>query len=215
MPDGGRVCVHKNGPLTASDSLYGFTLLEMVLSLAFAGLIMVAIMASLVQFNEHKLLAQVVVKAQSQSQLAVAQLLTDWRNLCGAGVTHGNGQKITLMRSYQGRCVPYEYAHNARAHGLTRRRHGGRSSGFLANIEAIDLSFGIDSDQDCQIDQWRPSYQINGLVKLHQVRVSLQLRLGASRQLRALGNSQWEWHEEDEVVLHRVMFIWRLDHVCA
>ena len=91
MPDGGRVCVHKNGPLTASDSLYGFTLLEMVLSLAFAGLIMVAIMASLVQFNEHKLLAQVVVKAQSQSQLAVAQLLTDWRNLCGAGVTHGNG----------------------------------------------------------------------------------------------------------------------------
>ena len=215
MPDGGRVCVHKNGPLTASDSLYGFTLLEMVLSLAFAGLIMVAIMASLVQFNEHKLLAQVVVKAQSQSQLAVAQLLTDWRNLCGAGVTHGNGQKITLMRSYQGRCVPYEYAHNARAHGLTRRRHGGRSSGFLANIEAMDLSFGIDSDQDCQIDQWRPSYQINGLVKLHQVRVSLQLRLGASRQLRALGNSQWEWHGEDEVVLHRVMFIWRLDHVCA
>ena len=215
MPDGGRVCVHKNGPLTASDSLYGFTLLEMVLSLAFAGLIMVAIMASLVQFNEHKLLAQVVVKAQSQSQLAVAQLLTDWCHLCGAGVTHGNGQKITLMRSYQGRCVPYEYAHNARAHGLTRRRLGGRSSGFLANIEAIDLSFGIDSDQDCQIDQWRPSYQINGLVKLHQVRVSLQLRLGASRQLRALGNSQWEWHGEDEVVLHRVMFIWRLDHVCA
>lgn len=34
------------------------------------------------------------------------------------------------MRSYQGRCVPYEYAHNARAHGLTRRRLGGRSSGF-------------------------------------------------------------------------------------
>jgi hypothetical protein len=63
MPDGGRVCVHKNGPLTAFDSLYGFTFLEMVLSLAFAGLIM----ASLVQFNEHKLLAQVVVKAQSQS----------------------------------------------------------------------------------------------------------------------------------------------------
>ena len=54
MPDGGRVCVHKNGPLTASDSLYGFTLLEMVLSLAFAGLIMVAIMASLVQFNEQE-----------------------------------------------------------------------------------------------------------------------------------------------------------------
>jgi hypothetical protein len=215
MPDGGRVCVHKNGPLMASDSLYGFTLLEMVLSLAFAGLIMVAIMASLVQFNEHKLLAQVVVKAQSQSQLAVAQLLNDWRHLCGAGVTHGNDQKITLMRSYQGRCVHYEYAHNARAHGLTRRRHGGRSSGFLANIEAMDLSFGIDSDQDCQIDHWRPSYQINGLVKLHQVRVSLQLRLGASRQLRALGKSQWEWHGEDEVVLHRVMFIWRLDHVCA
>ena len=56
-------------------------------------------MASLVQFNEHKLLAQVVVKAQSQSQLAVAQLLTDWRHLCGAGVTHGNGQKITLKNA--------------------------------------------------------------------------------------------------------------------
>ena len=71
------VCVHKNGSLTASDSLYDFIFLETVLSLAFAGLILVAIMASLVQFNEHKLLAQVVVKAQSQSQLAVAQVLTD------------------------------------------------------------------------------------------------------------------------------------------
>ena len=58
----------------------------------------------------------------------------------------------------------------------------------------MDLSFGIDSGQDCQIDQRRSSYPINGLVKLHQVRVSLQLRLDASRQLKALGNSQWEWY---------------------
>ena len=37
MPDRGRVGVHKNGPLTTSDSLYGFTLLEIVLSLSDSG----------------------------------------------------------------------------------------------------------------------------------------------------------------------------------
>ena len=168
----------------------------------------------MVRQNQEKTDKQQVINLIENYELGI--LLFRYIDLQSfSGVTHGNDQKITLMRSYQGRCVHYEYAHNARAHSLTRRRHGGRSSGFLANIEAMDLSFGIDSDQDCQIDQWRPSYQINGLVKLHQVRVSLQLRLGASRQLRALGKSQWEWHGEDEVVLHRVMFIWRLDHVCA
>ena len=176
---------------------------------------MVAILASLVQFNQHKLLAQVLVQMQSQSQLAIAQVLTDWRSLCGAGVTQGAAQKITLMRLYQGRCAQYEYAYNANGHSLTRARSGGRRSGFLAQVEAMDLSFGIDSDRDCYIDQWRPNYQISGSGRLHQVRASLQLRLGASRQLKAAGNSQWLWHGEDEVVLHTVKFIWRLSDACT
>ena len=51
----------KNHSLTTALKQQGFTLLEMVLSTGLAALMMVAITASLLQFNKHKLLAQAVV----------------------------------------------------------------------------------------------------------------------------------------------------------
>ena len=81
--------------LTAERKQQGFTLLEIVLSTGLAALMMIAITASLLQFNQHKLLAQVVVQSQSLGQLAVAQVLTDWRGSCGAGVTSGTAQTIS------------------------------------------------------------------------------------------------------------------------
>jgi type II secretory pathway component PulJ len=77
----------KNHSLTTAYKQQGFTLFEMVLSTGLAALMMVAIIASLLQFNKHKLLAQTVIQMQSQSQLAVFQVLRDWRSLCGIGVT--------------------------------------------------------------------------------------------------------------------------------
>ena len=79
----------KNYALTFSVKQHGFTLLEVVLSAGLAAFIMMPITASLLHFNQHKLLVQVIVQSQSQAQLAVAQLLADWRNLCSAGVTSG------------------------------------------------------------------------------------------------------------------------------
>jgi len=192
----------------------GFTLLEMLLSTGLAALMMVAITASLLQFNQHKLLAQVVVQAQSQGQLAVAQVLRDWHILCGSGVISGTVHTIGLMRPYRGHCVRYDYAYSAGGYSLTRRRAGGRNSGFLAQVESIDFFFGVDSDKDCIIDQWHRSYQISELAELHQVRINLQLRIPASKQLRAGKTSQWLWHKNDDVVLHPVNFIWRIVDVC-
>tara|TARA_B110000503_G_scaffold53906_1_gene86598 strand:+ start:11638 stop:12267 length:630 start_codon:yes stop_codon:yes gene_type:complete len=205
----------KNHSLTTALKQQGFTLLEMVLSTGLAALMMVAITASLLQFNKHKLLAQTVVQMQSQSQLAVAQVLRDWRSLCGVGVTSGTTQAMSLMRQYQGRCVQYHYAYNAAGHSLTRRKSGGRNSGFLAQVESMDLYYGVDSNKDCYIDQWRRSYQMSDLVVLHQVRVSLRLRVPTSKQLRTGIASLWVWHEDDDVVLDPVNFIWRLINVCA
>jgi len=207
-------------PLTGGTKQHGFTLLEMVLSTGLAALMLVAISTSLLQFNKHKLLSQVVVQSQSQAQLAVAQVLTDWHGLCeglggGGGVISGTAQTIDLTRQYQGRCVQYSYAYNASGHSLTRRRSGGRNAGFLAQVESMDLYFGVDSDNDCRIDQWRRSYLASELVELHQVRVRLQLRTPASRQLKAGKSSLWLWHQEDDVVLHPVNFIWRLTNVCT
>ena len=201
--------------LTAERKQQGFTLLEIVLSTGLAALMMIAITASLLQFNQHKLLAQVVVQSQSLGQLAVAQVLTDWRGSCGAGVTSGTAQTIKLMRLYQGRCVQYDYAYNSGGYSLTRRRSGGHNSGFLAQVESMDFYFGVDSDRDCRIDQWRRSYQASALTALHQVKVSLQLRIPSSRQLRAGKSNLWLWHQDDDVVLHPVNFIWRLANVCT
>ena len=192
----------------------GFSLLEMVLSAGLASLMMVAISASLVQFNRHKLLAQVVVRAQSQGQLAVAQVLADWQDLCGLGVLSGTAHTIALMRPYQRRCTQYDYGYEGRGHSLTRRRLGGRNSGFLAQVESMELYYGVDSNKDCHIDQWRHRYQIDELAELHQVRVFLQLRLPTSKQLRVAPVGQWSWHPEEAIVLHPVNFIWRLTNVC-
>jgi len=79
----------------------------------------------------------------------------------------------------------------------------------------MDFYFGVDSDRDCRIDQWRRSYQASALTALHQVKVSLQLRIPSSRQLRAGKSNLWLWHQDDDVVLHPVNFIWRLANVCT
>jgi hypothetical protein len=205
----------KDHALTSSVKQQGFTLLEMVLSTGLAALMMIAITASLLQFNQHKLLAHVVVQSQSLGQLAVAQVLTDWSNVCGAGVTSGTAQSIALMRQYQGHCVRYHYAYTTVGHSLIRRKSGGRNSGFLTQVESLQFYYGVDSDKDCRIDQWRRSYQSSASLDLYQVRVSLQLRTPASRQLRAGQGSLWVWHQDDDVVLHPVDFIWRLVNVCT
>jgi len=207
--------IPRNRALRAVGKQSGFTLLEMLLSTGLAALIMLAITASLLQFNQHKLLAQVVVQAQSQDQLAVAQVRSDWRNLCGPGVISGTAHNLSIMRLVHGRCVNYDYAYGAGGQSLTRRRAGGRSSSFLAQVESFHLSFGVDTNQDCVIDQWHSSYQISELIKLHQVRVNLELRIPASKQLRAGKTSQWLWHQNDDVVLHVVNFIWRAVNVCS
>lgn len=214
MPAGGGMHVPRNRPLTVVGKQQGFTLLEMLLSTGLAALMMIAITTSLLQFNKHKVLAQAMVQTQSQDQLAVAQVLRDWHILCGSGVVSGTAHTIGLMRQYQGRCVRYDYAYSAGTYSLTRRRAGGRNSGFLAQVESIDLFFGVDSDKDCIIDQWHRSYHASELAELHQVRVNLRLRIPAGKQLRAGKTSQWLWHQNDDVVLHPVSFIWRIVDVC-
>ena len=207
--------IPRNRALRTVGKQSGFTLLEILLSTGLAALIMLAITASLLRFNQHKLLAQVVVQAQSQDQLAVAQVRSDWRDLCGSGVILGTAHSLSIMRLYQGRCVNYDYAYSADRQSLTRRRAGGRSSSFIAQVESFHLSFGVDTNQDCVIDQWHSSYQISELFKLHQVRINLELRIPASKQLRAGKTSQWFWHQDDDVVLHMVNFIWRAVNVCS
>ena len=172
--------IPRNRALIAVAKQSGFTLLEMLLSTGLAALIMLAITASLLQFNQHKLLAQVVVQTQSQDQLAVAQVRSDWRDLCGSGVISGTAHTLSIMRLYHGRCVNYDYAYGAGGQSLTRRRAGGRSSSFLAQVDSFHLSFGVDTNQDCVIDQWHSSYEISEFIKLHQVRVNLVLRIPAN-----------------------------------
>ncbi|MCO4837109.1 MAG: prepilin-type N-terminal cleavage/methylation domain-containing protein [Oceanospirillaceae bacterium] len=201
--------------LTIPHHQTGFTLLELVLSVGLAGLMMAAIIASLLQFNQHKLLAQTLLQTQAQSQLAVAQVLTDWFNVCGAGVISGTRGSISLMRNYKGRCIRYDYAHNAHSHNLTRKKLGGRNSGFIAQVESMNLSFGVDSDHDCLIDQWRSSYQHSDMLDLHQVKVDLHLMTASSRQLISGHENQWLWRQSGEFVIHPVSFIWRLPDVCS
>ncbi|MDC9720414.1 MAG: type II secretion system protein [Gammaproteobacteria bacterium] len=208
------MCKAPSCSVMAHNKEAGFTLLEMTLSMGMAALMMTAITASLMQFNQHKQVAQTLVKAGSQAQLAAAQVLKNWTILCGEGVVLGSESTLGVMRLYQGNCVSYEYGHNANTHNLTRRRAGGRRASFLAQVQSYGLYYGVDSNADCGIDQWLREYRAGGVNKLHQVRVVMQLRTDASPQLRSVSTSKWVWHKEDDVVLSPVSFIWRVPHDC-
>jgi len=209
------MCIAASYTLSAHRNEAGFSLLELVLSMGLAALMMAALMASLMQFNRHKLVSQTIVNQQVQGQLASAQVLQDWADVCGAGVVQGSATSITLQRLHQARCVTYRYALNASTHSLKRKRTGGRYSSFLAGVEALDLWYGLDTNGDCGINLWTNHYPASLNHRLHQVWVRLTMRTEASRQLRGNVERGWVWHEEDSVVLSNLGFIWRLVHVCS
>ncbi|HIG37097.1 MAG TPA: type II secretion system protein [Oceanospirillaceae bacterium] len=212
---GGGMCSAATDTVSARHSEAGFSLLELVLSTGLAALMMTALMTSLMQFNRHKLVAQTIVNQQAQGQLASAQVLQDWADVCGAGVVQGSATSISLKRLHQAHCVTYDYGLNAPAHSLKRKRAGGRYSSFLAGVEALDLWYGLDTNGDCGINLWTNHYQTSLNHRLHQVWVRLTMRTEASRQLGGNLESGWLWHEQDNVLLNKVGFIWRVAHVCS
>lgn len=217
MPSGGGMLKSQHQTLVRPINQArqaGFSLVELILSTGLAAMMMAALMASLMQFNRHKLVAQVVINKQSQGQLATAQILRDWADVCALGVAAGSAELISLRRLYEGQCVAYSYGFNASSYSLKRRRASGRYSSFLAQVESVALYYGVDSDGDCRLDQWHNSYIQGQGEALHQVRVMLTMRSPASSQLRAQGDS-WLWHDTDDVVLHKVETIWQVPHDCS
>ena len=209
------MCSAAAGTLAARRSEAGFSLLELTLSTALAALMMTALMASLIQFNQHKLVAQTIVNQQAQGQLASAQVLRDWDDVCGTGVVQGFATSISLQRLHQATCVTYNYGLNAPAHSLKRKRAGGRYSSFLAGVETLELWYGVDTNGDCAINLWTNHYQTSVNHRLHQVWVRLTMRTEASRQLGGNLEGGWLWHDQDSVLLNNVGFIWRVAHVCS
>jgi hypothetical protein len=209
------MCSAATDTLSAHHSEAGFSLLELVLSTGLAALMMTALMASLMQFNRHKLVAQIMVNQQAQGQLVSAQVLQDWGDVCGSGVVQGSATSISIKRLHQATCVTYDYGLNTPAHSLKRKRAGGRYSSFLADVEALDLRYGLDTNGDCGINLWTNHYQTSVNHRLHQVWVRLTMRTEVSRQLGGNLESDWVWHEQDSVLLHKVGFIWRVAHVCS
>ena len=209
------MCIAASYTLSAHRNEAGFSLLELVLSMGLAALMMAALMASLMQFNRHKLVSQTIVNQQVQGQLASAQVLQDWADVCGAGVVQGSATSISIKRLHQATCVTYDYGLNAPAHSLKRKRAGGRYSSFLAGVETLELWYGVDTNGDCGINLWTNHYQTSLNHRLHQVWVRLTMRTEASRQLGGNLEGGWMWHDQDSVLLNNVGFIWRVAHGCS
>ena len=199
-----------------ADKEFGFSLLELMITSALAALVMATLLLSLLQFNQHKEVAQSLVQIQTNSQIATAQLLIDWQSLCGSEVISGGNNRIKLMRAHQSQCTQYTYAHNASNNNITRQKSGGIRSGFVSQVASLKLYFGVDTDQDCRIDQWQNSYSRLLTHKLHQVRVELLIMAKATHQLSLLEGSVWQLHDVsiDNHTLHPVSFIWRVSDDC-
>jgi type II secretory pathway component PulJ len=198
----------------------GYTLLELMLSLALGSALVAGLLAQMDYIQRHKLLVNSQLSLQVAADLGLTVLLQNWRQSCGAGLLAGQGQIETevwlqVERQDKQGCQSYEYRFFAAQQTVKRRRlaTGSRYSPLLSDIAAMVLRFGVDSDGDCQLDRWLTAIPTQDAWQVRQVQVTLKLQTwpGNWRQLLTLPNtaSSTEATQMDQsTVSTQVVGIW-------
>ena len=204
----------------------GYSLLELMLSLALGAILVASLLTLFESLQRHRLLIDHLLSLQVEADLGLTILLQDWRQSCGAGLLAGQGsasQKgaaaeakkmswLQLERNNGRGCEAYEYRYFAAQQTIKRRRLASRSrySPLLANVMAMQLRFGIDTDGDCQLDRWITQVPTGSTLAIQQLWVSLQMQAwtGQWRQLMALPNVATTLVEDESITQIQVAGIW-------
>ena len=154
----------------------GFSLLEVLLSLALAGLILLAA-SYLVQLvtqragwwyttSEMVMLRQSVVKSIEDLSAQV----------CVPGLVFGGVDYWRWQMQQGGRCQVYDIRHNKDKQQLQKRRLGGRYTGFVDAIWDLQVSYGVAERGGCSPVRWLP--EVSGDLAEQTVLLRLQFAVG-------------------------------------
>ena len=132
----------------------GFSLLEVLLSLALASAILLAA-SQLLQALVHRaswwqLLSQMVVTRQA----VVKTIANLGDQVCQAGILQGDKSQWRWHLQQSGSCQIYDMRLQTSQQQLQKRRHGGRYTTFIDSISAIEVTYGVSADDDCVVRQW-------------------------------------------------------------
>lgn len=132
----------------------GFSLLEVLLSLALASAILLAA-SQLLQALVHRaswwqLLSQMVVTRQA----VVRSIASLGDQVCQAGILHGDSNQWRWHLQQSGSCQIYDMRLQASQQQLQKRRLGGRYTSFIDSIAALEVIYGVTVEDDCVVRQW-------------------------------------------------------------
>ncbi|MDP6190928.1 MAG: prepilin-type N-terminal cleavage/methylation domain-containing protein, partial [Gammaproteobacteria bacterium] len=161
--------------------VYGFSLLEVLLSLALASVILLAasqLLQSLIQrANWWQLLSNMVVTRES----VVKSFAILAEQVCQPGFIIGEaGHWRWHWRQSGGACQIYDVRFQADKQQLQKRRLGGRYSGFIDSISALTVSYGVSGQGDCVVRQWLP--EVNDQLARQTLLLRLQFAVGVLGQ---------------------------------
>jgi type II secretory pathway component PulJ len=161
----------------------GHTLLELMISLALGLALIAGLLTYMDHLQRHKRMINNQLSLQVAADLSLTVLLQDWRQSCGNALLAGQSNLKTgvwLQVERQGKegCQGYEYRFFADQQSIKRRRLTNRSrySPLLADINSMLLRFGVDSDDDCQLDRWLATMPAHDKWQVRQAQVTLQLQ---------------------------------------
>lgn len=154
----------------------GFSLLEVLLSLALASLLLLAA-SYLVQLvtqranwwyksSEMLMLRQSIIKS-------LANLSTQ---VCEPGLAYGGATFWRWQMQQGGRCQVYDIRHNKAKQQLQKRRLGGRYTGFVDAIWDFQVTYGIAEQGSCSPGRWLPD--VSGELAQQAVVLRLQYAVG-------------------------------------
>ncbi|MGB0445872.1 MAG: prepilin-type N-terminal cleavage/methylation domain-containing protein [Pseudomonadales bacterium] len=132
----------------------GFSLLEVLLSLALASAILLAA-SQLLQALVHRaswwqLLSQMVVTRQA----VVRSIANLGDQVCQTGILQGDKSQWRWHLQQSGSCQIYDMRLQASQQQLQKRRLGGRYTSFIDSIAALQVIYGVTGEDDCVVRQW-------------------------------------------------------------
>ncbi|MDP6968388.1 MAG: prepilin-type N-terminal cleavage/methylation domain-containing protein [Gammaproteobacteria bacterium] len=158
----------------------GFSLLEVLLSLALASVILLAasqlLQALMQRAHWWQLLSQMVVTRQSVEKsfaLLAAQV-------CQSGLIMGASNHWRWHLQPAGSCELYDVRLRADKQQLQKRRLGGRYTSFIDSISALRVSYGVSGQGDCVVRQWLP--EVSDQLAQQTVLLRLQFAVGVPGQ---------------------------------
>lgn len=157
-------------------SARGFSLLEVLLSLALASLLLLAA-SYLVQMVTQRANWWYTTSEMVMLRQAVVKSIEDLsQQVCASGLAYGGANYWRWQMSQNGRCQVYDIRHNKAKQQLQKRRLGGRYTGFVDAIWDLQVSYGVAEQGGCSPVRWLP--EVSGDLAEQTVLLRLQFAVG-------------------------------------